>query len=296
MAESFRCGIIALQGRPNVGKSTLFNRLVGSRLSIISSRPQTTRQQLLGIKTGRDAQWIYVDTPGVGALAKSGGGGDQGTREVYAVDCTVLVITAQGWRIGDERALESARRRPGPVLLAINMIDRCRDRRELLPLIDQSASKMGFAEIVPLSAKSGDNVPEFECALRKYLPEREAIFPADQVTDRTERFIAAEFVREQIFRRFAQEVPYSVMVEIDRFQERKNMLFIDAVIGVARKGQKPILLGKGGARLKEIGQNARLAMEQFFGTKVELRLWIKVREIRSERGQFEHPLGLTLEP
>ena len=298
MAEVFRCGVVALVGRANVGKSTLFNRLVGTRLSIISKRPQTTREHILGIKTIPSTQWVYVDTPGIGSAVESQRyrytqhGADP---TIASADCAVLVITAQGWRRDDERALALVERQSKPVLLAINMIDRCRDRSELLPLISRSASKMNFAEIVPLSAKTGDNIPEIETALRKYFPEREPLYPVDQITDRTERFIAAEFIREQIFHRFGQEVPYSARVGIDRFQERKSMLFIEAVIEVERKGQKPILIGKGGARLKEIGQNARLAMEQFFGMKIELRLWVKVGEPRPVGRGVEHPYGLMPE-
>lgn len=285
MAETYRSGIISLIGRPNVGKSTLFNRLVGTKLSIISKRPQTTQHRILGIKTGSDTQWVYVDTPGVDSITKSGLSrcvSRAAGHSIQTADCVVLIITAQGWHAGDERVLELARQQSGPVLLAVNMIDRCRDRRDLLPLISECASKMNFAEIVPLSAKSGDNVVELEKMLRKYLPEQPAIYPIDQITDRNERFIAAEFVREQIFRQFNQEVPYAALVKIDRFQERKNVLFIDAVIWVERKGHKPILIGKDGVRLKLIGQRARFTMERFYGTKVQLKLWVKVRKDGSE--------------
>jgi GTP-binding protein Era len=298
MAETYRSGIIALIGRPNVGKSTLFNRLVGTKLSIISKRPQTTRHRILGIKTDVDTQWVYADTPGVDSIPRSGVNRyvkRAAGHSIQTADCVVLIITAQGWRAGDENALALARQHSGPVVLAVNMIDRCRDRRDLLPLISQSAAKMNFAEIVPLSAKSGDNVSELEKILRRYLPEQPAIYPADRITDRNERFIAAELVREQIFRRFNQEVPYSTRIAIDRFQEQKNTLFIDAAIWVERQGHKPIMIGKEGARLKLIGTHARLAMESFFSSKVQLKLWVKVRKIGADKGRVQRRPGFPEE-
>lgn len=281
MGDVFRSGYIGLLGRPNVGKSTLLNQLVGTKLSITSARPQTTRHRLLGIKTTVDAQLIYVDTPGLHAAA-----GRQINRymnrvtrhSVEIADCVVMVITADGWRAEDDTVLALVKQLTQPVVLAVNKIDRCKDRRELLPLIQAVAEKMQFAEIVPISAKAGDNVAELEAALVKYLPERPALYPEDQLTDRSQRFMAGEFVREQIFRGYGQEIPYAASVEIERFAELKHALMIEALVWVEREGHKAILIGKGGARLKQSGERARLAMERFYGLKVHLKIWVKVRK------------------
>lgn len=293
-AADFHSGFIAVIGRPNVGKSTLVNRLVGQKVSITSRRPQTTRHRILGIKTTADSQLIYVDSPGVqgrgsGTMAQYLNRAASGS--VEGVDCVLLVISISGWTEEDAPALALARRQTCPVVLVINMIDRLADRAELLPLIQESREKIAFAEIIPVSARTGDNVAELETAVRRYLPVHPAQFPAEQVSDRSDRFMAGELVREQVFRSFGQEVPYAVAVMIDSFRQESGLIRIEATIFVEKEGQKAILIGKDGARLKEIGRRARLEMQKLFGSKVYLGLWVKVREGWSDDARVLRSLG-----
>jgi len=293
-AAEFRSGFVAVIGRPNVGKSTLVNRLVGQKVSITSRRPQTTRHRILGIRTTAESQLIYVDAPGVHA----GGSGTinqymnrAAAGSVEGVDCVLLVIGISGWTDDDALALALARRQNGPVLLVINKIDQLAERSELLPLILGSREKMTFAEIVPVSARTGDNVAELEAAVGRYMPEHPAHFPTDQVSDRSDRFMASELVREQVFRSLGQEVPYAVAVMIDSFRQESRLIRIEASILVEKEGQKAILIGKDGARLKEIGRRARLEMQKLFGSKVYLGLWVKVREGWSDDARVLRSLG-----
>lgn len=296
MSASHRCGLVTLIGRPNVGKSTLLNRLVGSKISITSSRAQTTRHRLLGIKTTPEMQIVYVDTPGLHA-------NDEGIMNRYmnraasgsleGVDCIVLLINSGGWEEADEYPLRLAMKQKIPVILAINKVDLAKDRSRLLPLIKLSGEKADFAEIVPLSARVGTNVAELERAIIKYLPEQPAIYPADQITDRSERFLAEELVREQVFRSFRQEVPYATAVQVEQFKRVKGVLHIDAIIWVEKEGQKGILIGKAGAGLKNVGSRARIEMQKLFGSKVHLNLWVKVREGWSDSARTLRSLGYT---
>lgn len=298
MSAPLRSGLIALIGRPNVGKSTLLNRLVGSKISITSHRPQTTRYRTLGIHTTAQAQYVYVDTPG---LHPAEGRrlnrylNRAATGSLAGVDCVALMISADGWRAEDEYPLTLARRLSVPVILVINKIDRVKDRKRLLPLIEESAAKMRFAEIVPLCARTGEHVPELERALLPYLPEQPPIYPEDQLTDKDERFLAAELIREQVFRGFGQEVPYAAAVGIERLRRAKGILNIAATIWVEKEGQKAILIGKGGERLKTVGRNARLAMQKSFGEKVYLELWVKVRSGWSDSESALRTLGYRAE-
>lgn len=276
-----RSGYIAIVGRPNVGKSSLLNRLVGQKVSIISQRPQTTRHRILGIKTTDEAQFVYVDTPGLhegGRRAMNQYLNRAAKASLAGVDCILLVITAQGWTDEDEAVLRLVKEASCPVFLVINKIDRLPDRAKLLPLIAASAQEMPFAEIIPVSARSGDNLADIERSVLRHLPEQPALFPEDQVTDRSERFLAAELVREQVFRGFGQELPYATTVEIEQYKETKPLVRIEAVIWVEKEGQKAILIGKDGARLKTVGERARKEIERLVGKKVYLGLWIKVRE------------------
>lgn len=282
MTERFRSGLIAIIGRPNVGKSTLLNRLVGEKVSITSPRTQTTRHRILGIKTNAQAQLVFVDTPGLQVQQKTVMNqymNKAARASLEGVDCVLLLITARGWQPGDFYPLQFvARESAPPIILVINKIDALADRSKLLPLIEESAAKAAFADIVPVSARSGDNVDDLEKAIIRLLPEQAAAFPPEQLTDRGDRFMAAELVREQIFRGYGQEVPYSAAVEIERFKHEKKLLRVEAAIWVEKEGQKAILIGKNGERLKDIGQRARIAMEKRFGVKVYLGLWVKVRE------------------
>ena len=295
MPEVIHSGFIAIIGRPNVGKSTLLNRLVGQKVSITSHRPQTTRHRILGIHTTDRAQLVYVDTPGVHRGERGRQLNRMMNREASAslegVDVVVLVITADGWNEDDEPALELARRAQRPVILVINKVDKLADRERLLPLIEESQKRLSFVEIVPLSARGGDNVPDLEKVIEQLLPEHPPYFGPEQVTDRSERFLAAEFVREQVFRGLGQEIPYAVAVEITEFREEPKHLHIDAVIWVEKEGQKAILIGKDGERLKTIGRQARLGMQKAFGRKVWLGLWVKVREGWSDDARALKSLG-----
>jgi GTPase len=294
MTETHRCGHAAIIGRPNAGKSTLLNRLVGQKVSITSDRPQTTRHRLLGIHTLDAAQIIYVDTPGLhrqesGALGRMMNRAARSSLE--GVDVVILTVTADGWREEDDPALALAQSASCPVILVINKIDQLDTRAELLQRIETFQLKMNFAEIVPVSARSGENVPELETAILRYLPEAPPLYDEDQITDRNERFMASEFVREQVFRSFGQEIPYAVAVEITEFREEPKHLHIDAILWVEKEGQKAILIGAHGARLKEIGRRARLNMQKTFGRKVWLGLWVKVREGWAEDARALKSLG-----
>lgn len=291
-----RSGLVTLAGRPNVGKSTLLNRLVGQKISITSSRAQTTRHRLLGIKTSEQAQIVYVDTPGLHKHNKGvmnrhmnrvAGASLQG------VDCIVMLIAASGWTKEDEYPLQLVTEQGIPVILVINKLDLLKDRARLLPLMEISNQKAGFAEIVPVSARTGANADDLEKAILKHLPQQPFLYPADQLSDRGERFLASELIREQIFRGFQQEVPYATAVSIEQFRRTKGALHIEATIWVEREGQKPILIGKDGQRLKTVGSRARLAMQKLFGAKVHLRLWVKVREGWSDSEHALHSLGYT---
>jgi GTP-binding protein Era len=297
--NNYRSGFVVIIGRPNAGKSTLLNRLVGQKVSITSQRAQTTRHRILGIRTTPQAQIVYVDTPGLHRGESDKQLSRLMNREARAslegVDAVVLVMTADGWTERDEPALELARQAACPVILAINKVDRLKVRERLLPLIETMQQHYAFAEIVPLSAQDGDNVPVLENILLRLLPEHPAYFEAEQITDRSERFQAAEFVREQVFRSFGEEVPYAVAVEITAFRDEPKHQHIDAVIWVEKEGQKAILIGKGGASLKEIGRRARLEMQKAFGRKVYLGLWVKVREGWSNDARALKSLGYNEE-
>lgn len=281
-SPGFRSGFVAIIGRPNVGKSTLLNRLIGQKVSITSPRAQTTRHRILGIHSTAQAQIVFVDTPGL-----HGGESDkqlnrlmnrEARTSLEGVDAVILMMTADGWSERDEPALQAVQQATCPVILAINKVDRMKNRERLLPLLEAMQQRHRFAEIVPISAQNGDNLPALEKNIFNLLPEHPAYFEADQITDRSERFQAAEFVREQVFRRFGEEVPYAVAVEITQFREEPKHQHIEAIIWVEKEGQKAILIGKGGASLKDIGRGARLEMQKAFGRKVYLGLWVKVRE------------------
>jgi len=276
-----RSGFITLLGRPNVGKSTLLNRLVGRPVSIVSRRPQTTRFRILGIRTTEQAQFVYVDTPGLQG-GRSGGLGvvmDRVARgAVEGVDVVVLVISARGWQAGDEAALRVAEAHRGPVILVINKVDQLKDKRALLPLIEHSRGRHAFAAIVPVSALNGSNLEALEHEVLAALPEAPAGFPAGQVTDRSEKFLAAELVREQLFEQLGAELPYVTAVELEKFAREGKLLDIGAVIWVEKQSQKGIVIGEGGKRLKAVGEAARKRMEELFGARVYLQLWVKVRQ------------------
>ena len=235
----------------------------------------------MGIRTDARAQIVYIDTPGlhVGEKNLLNRYMNRAARgSIEAVDCIVLTIEATGWTSADDYVLKTVQEQPAPVLLAINKIDKLKSRDQLLPLIQEASTRMSFAEIVPLSALTGENVTDLENTIVRYLPEQSAMFSEDQTSDRDQRFMAAELVREQIFHLLREEVPYAVGIGIERFERSDGVLHVAAVIWVEKTTQKGILIGQGGERLKAIGTRARSEMEKLFGSKVHLKLWVKVRE------------------
>lgn len=280
MVESFRTGSVSLIGRPNVGKSSLLNQIIGSKVSITSPRPQTTRHRILGIKSTTDSQIMFVDTPGIQSRhnrAINRAAGASVTSSVVGVDLLALVISAKGWVNEDEASLRLVKQQPCPSILLINKVDLIKDKQSLLPLIDESRRRMEFAEILPVSAKTGVNVDRLLTTICSYLPRAEPGFPPDQITDKGDRFVASELVREQLFRQLGQELPYASAVEIERFQTELNLTRVSAVIWVEKAGQKAIVIGRAGNRLKSIGAAARRAMERRWQGRVHLELWVKIR-------------------
>jgi len=295
----FRCGHVALVGRPNVGKSTLLNHLLGQKISITSRRPQTTRHRILGIKTEPAAQIVYVDTPGLHAhmpRAMNRYLNRAATESLAGVDVAVFVIEAGHWQPDDDWVLEKLAATGCPVILAVNKIDRLKNREALLPFLSDVSSKYGFTDIVPVSARRGEGLDRLEQCLIRLLPAASPLFPEDQITDRSERFLAAELVREKLFRKLGEEIPYGVTVEIERFKQEGDLRRIHALIWVDKPSHKPILIGKEGERLKAVGSEARRDMEALFGGKVFLELWIKVKEGWADDERALQSLGYRDEP
>ena len=288
--SSHRSGSVAVIGRPNVGKSTLTNALVGAKVSITSNRPQTTRHRLLGIATFPGGQLQLVDTPGIH--------GEQGRRSGKAmnrmlnraargalegVDAAALVIEAGRWDAEDGLAYDALRDAGLPVVLVVNQVDRIKDKGALLPFIAQVAEGRDFAAVHPLSALKRSGLDALVQTLLALLPEAAPMYAEDEITDKSQRFLAGELVREQLMRQLGEELPYATTVEIESFVEDDTgrsgpLLRIGAVVWVERDGQKAIVIGKGGARLREIGSKARQHMERLFGRKVFLETWVRVRE------------------
>jgi GTP-binding protein Era len=281
MRAGYRCGFVALVGRPNVGKSTIVNRLVGQKVSITSQRPQTTRHRILGIKTDEQAQIVFVDTPGLHARqarAMNRYLNRAALDSLRDVDVVVFVVEGTRWQEDDDWVLEKLEHLSCPVILAINKIDRVADKTDLLPQLEVLAGKREFAELIPVCAKNGDHLRQLEVAVRDRLPESPPYYSEDQVTDRSERFLAAELVREKLFRKLGEEIPYGLTVEIERFSTEKKILQIYALIWVEKESHKPIVIGNKGERLKEVGSEAREDMQRVFGQRVFLQLWVKVKE------------------
>jgi GTP-binding protein Era len=292
--EALRCGYVAIVGRPNVGKSTLLNHLLGQKISITSRKPQTTRHQVLGIKTDRQYQIIFVDTPGLHSDADKAINrymNRAASSAIRDVDVIVFVVDRTAWTAEDQMVLEQVQRSGLPVILAINKVDLLADKSQLLPHLQRLAEKADFAAVMPLSALQQHNVEQLEQEILQFLPESEHFFPEDQITDRSQRFLAAEIVREKIMRQLGEELPYAVTVEIEEFSQDESVLHISAVILVERKGQKKILIGEKGSRLRSIGTDARVDMERLFDAKVMLRLWVKVKSGWSDDERALRSLG-----
>mgnify|MGYP002632367776 FL=1 len=289
-----RCGYVAIVGRPNVGKSTLLNHLLGQKISITSRKPQTTRHQVLGIKTEDNHQIIFVDTPG---LHKDAGKAINrymnraASAAIRDVDLVVFVVDRTAWTEEDSIVLEQIEQSGLPTMLVVNKIDLLADKTELLPHLQSLAAKAEFSAILPVSALRQHNVDALEEQILTLLPESGHFFPEDQITDRSQRFLAAEIVREKIMRQLGDELPYSIAVEIEEFAQEGQVLHISAVIFVERTGQKRILIGDKGSRLRSIGMDARRDMEGLFDSKVMLRLWVKVKSGWSDDERALRSLG-----
>ncbi len=296
MSETFRSGFVSLIGRPNVGKSTLANRLIGCKISITSRRPQTTRHRVLGIRTEADSQLILVDTPGLhdpdGRLINRVIN-RTARNSLEGVDIVVLMIDVRGWTGQDRLAFDLAAAAKTPVILVINKVDRLKDKSRLLPLIDESRERFGFEAIVPVSALGGYNVDELYKEILSRLPVAPKCFPDDQVTDKSTRFIVTELVREQLFRQLGEELPYVTAVKIEQYDEQADRIHIQADIWVEKDSHKGILIGKQGQRLKSIGTNARREIEKLVDRKVHLELWVRVRKGWRDDSAALEGLGYT---
>ncbi len=283
------CGYVALIGRPNVGKSTLLNRLLEKKISITSRKPQTTRHKILGIKTTGNTQTIFVDTPGLHQTGKRAINRYMNRAAMAAlkdVDVIVFVVEGRHWKKEDDWVLTLIEKAKCPVVLAVNKVDRIKPKSALLPLLQSLNDKYSFYDIVPISAKTGEQVAQLEQLIVKLLPAGPHFYAEDQITDRSERFLVAEIIREKLVRLLGEELPYATAVAIDQFTIKKKIIAIDATIWVERPGQKVIVIGKAGAKLKEIGQTARLDIEKLLGNKVFLQLWVKVKTNWSDNNRL----------
>lgn len=289
-----KAGYVALIGRPNVGKSTLLNHLIGQKLSITSRRPQTTRHRIIGIKTTSLAQTVFVDTPGIHrsehkALNRRLNQTAQAI--LTGVDVIVWLNDSLQWRDDDELVLEKLREITVPVIFAINKIDLVKDKKACLPFLQSVAQRYPFAELVPISALKATNVEVLEQSIINLLPESELIYPADQVTDRPERFFIAEIIREKLTRALSRELPYSLTIEIENYQESEQLVRIDAIIWVERESQKRIVIGANGAVLKKVGERSRVDIEQMLEKKIFVNLWVKVKSGWSDNERMINALG-----
>jgi GTP-binding protein Era len=279
VSQTFRTGYLAVIGRPNVGKSTLTNRLVGAKVSITSKKAQTTRHRIHGVLTTDDAQFIFVDTPGFQMTHKNALNRlmNRSVTSTFAdVDVILLVVEAGRWGNGEAEIVKML---PTdiPVVLVINKIDRLSDKSELLPFIAKVSALHEFAELVPLSAEKGLGTDQLLLAVTRYLPEGPPVFDADDITDRSERFMASEILREKLFRNLGEELPYGIAVEIEKFEQEGDLRRIHAAVIVDKAGHRAIVIGKAGERLKRISTDARKEMETLFGGKVWLETWVKVK-------------------
>jgi len=292
---TFRAGFAALVGRPNVGKSTLLNALVGEKLSIVTPRPQTTRHRVLGVVTASAAQIAFVDTPGLHhgvRRALNRAMNRTAAATLNEADVAVLVVEALRWTVEDDLVLDRIRQSGRPAIACVNKVDRARPRERLLPYLADLARRHDFAEIVPVSGLKGDNLDALAAAIGRLLPESPRLFPPEQRTDRDLNFRIAETIREKLILELNQELPYGIAVEIERTAQADGQLEVDAAIWVDRAGQKPIVIGARGERLKRVGRSARLELNRGLGQRLHLTLWVKVREGWADSARALQQLGL----
>lgn len=297
-SSGFRSGYATLAGRPNVGKSTLLNALVGEKVSIVTPKPQTTRHRILGIDNGVDRQIVFVDTPGLHrsrgrAINRAMNRAASGA--VVDADVIIMVVEAPRWTELDQDVLDQCRSAGRPIILAVNKVDLVRPKEKLLPFLESLASRAQFEDIVPVSATRGVNVDVLRSSVVRCLPEGPAFFPTDARSDRDDRFRISEIIREKLMLRLHEEIPYGLAVEIESLEMSPGLIRAGAVIWVERPGQKPIVIGKGGAQLKSCGQAARRELEQTYGRKVHLELWVKIRKKWSDSDQALKDLGIDVE-
>jgi len=291
---STRCGYVAIIGRPNVGKSTLLNRLIGQKISITSKKPQTTRHNLLGIKTTGDAQVLFVDTPGIHSNEPRAINRYMNRAALSAlrdVDVVLFLIDREKFSEDDEKVADLFRSAKGHKILVINKIDLLANKAALLPMLQRLQESFPDASLVPVSAEKGDNLEELGKVIVSGLPESPFYYDEDQVTDRSERFLVAEVIREKLMRQLGDELPYSLTIQVDRFEEDEKIAHIDAAIFVEKEGQKRILIGKSGEKLKRVGTDARTDIEELLQKKVMLNTWVKVKSGWSDDERAIKSLG-----
>lgn len=296
MNEEFKSGFISIIGRPNVGKSTFLNQVLGTKIAIMSDKPQTTRNKIQGVYNDDDAQVIFIDTPGIHKPKHKLGQfmTNIALKSLNQVDTVMFITPAnEEYGRGDEFIIENLKEVKQPVILVINKIDLLKDKRDLILKIEKYKDLYDFSEIVPISALTGDNVDELLKTIKKYLPEGPKYFPEDQITDHPERFIIGELIREKVLFKTRDEVPHSVAVIIERMAKREDsdMIDIDATIIVERKSQKGILIGKGGTMLKNVGTLARKDIERLLGSKVYLELWVRVEKDWRNKMRYLNEFG-----
>lgn len=290
------CGFVALIGRPNVGKSTLMNHLLKQKISITSRKPQTTRHRILGINTTDAGQAIYMDTPGMHNSEKWALNrylNRTADTTLLGVDVIVWLIDGLSWHEYDEAIFKKLEQAGLPVILAVNKVDKVADKEAILTFFNEAQHRFPFKHLVPISALKRTNLDQLESLIMELLPERDLIYPEDQVTDRSERFLAAEIVREKLTRRLGDELPYALTVEIERYEEKSYITKIYAIIWVERLTQKNIVIGKDGDMLKKVGTDARQDIEKLIGQKVYLQLWVKVKKGWSDSERALQSLGFN---
>jgi len=285
---------VAIIGRPNVGKSTLLNHILGQKISITSRKPQTTRNRILGIKTEQNVQAIYVDTPGLHSGSRQAMNrlmNSAALDTMSEVDVVVFVIEALRWQSEDDRILARLGKLGKPVFLVINKIDLVSDKSRLLHFIDGLRNKGRLEQVIPLVARRKTQVKRMEREIEQYLPLSDFYYPEDQITDRSERFLCAEFIREQLMDSLGQELPYHIAVEIENFSRSGKMVQISGVVWIERASHRPIILGKKGERLKQVATQARLEIERMLGCKVFLEMHVRVRKGWSTNEDILRSLG-----
>jgi GTPase len=295
LSTDYRCGFAALVGRPNVGKSTLLNALVGQKVSIVTPRPQTTRHRIIGLAQLPNAQIAFVDTPGLHSQAKRALNKAMNRTAAAALedsDLVVFVVEALVWNTEDELVLQRIARAGRPVLVAVNKVDRVKPRERLLPYLAALAARHGFLALVPISALKERNLEDLRTSIAAHLPVSAPLFPDGELTDRGIQFRIAEMIREKLTLELNQEVPYGIAVEVEKLAEEDGQLNVHAAIWVDREGQKPIVIGAKGERLKRVGTSARLALNGVLGRRLHLNLWVKVRENWADNARALRELGL----